>query len=124
MSAWESTRTPSLRKLASCSIIALRNSSESPILSSSATMYSFWIDWSLPKEPHGGRPRQQLRLLHTPRDSTLEYRKVTTRCGGGGEICAVLHMLRFPLQFLHGTQAGGECHISSTFCFAVAVSSS
>src|SRR5215213_1340753 len=70
MSAWESTLTPSLRKLASCSIIALRNSSESPILSSSATVYSFWVDWSLPKEPHGGRPRQQLRLLHTPRDST------------------------------------------------------
>src|SRR5215203_5460662 len=59
MSAWESTRTHSLRKPASCSIIALRNSSESPILSSSATMYSFWIDWSLPKEPHGGRLRQR-----------------------------------------------------------------
>jgi hypothetical protein len=36
MSAWESIRMPSLRKAASCSIIALRNSSESPILSSSA----------------------------------------------------------------------------------------
>src|SRR5215210_3198167 len=33
---------------------------------------SFRTDWSLPKEPHGGRPRQQLRLLHTSRDSTCE----------------------------------------------------
>src|SRR5215211_9050278 len=59
MSAWESTRTPSLRKSASCSIIALRNNSESPILSSSATVHSPSVDWSLLKEPHGGRPRQQ-----------------------------------------------------------------
>src|SRR5215204_5034472 len=59
MSAWESTRTPSLRKSASCSIIALRNNSESPILSSSATVHSPSVDWSLLKEPHGGRLRQQ-----------------------------------------------------------------
>src|SRR5215216_2050426 len=59
MSAWESTRTPSLRKSASCSIIALRNSSESPILSSSATVHPPSVDWSLLKEPHGGRLRQQ-----------------------------------------------------------------
>src|SRR5215216_3766598 len=58
MSAWESTRTPSLRKSASCSIIALRNNSESPILSSSATVHSPSVDWSLLKEPHGGRLRQ------------------------------------------------------------------
>src|SRR5918997_5308040 len=50
MSAWESTRMPSLRKPASCSIIALRNSSESPILSSSAIVLgpSYSVDWSLP----------------------------------------------------------------------------
>src|SRR5215211_8785684 len=59
MSAWESTRTPSLRKSASCSIIALRNNSESPILSSSATVHSPSVDWSLLKEPHGGRLRQR-----------------------------------------------------------------
>src|SRR5215218_6165337 len=59
MSDWESTRTPSLRKSASCSIIALRNNSESPILSSSATVHSPSVDWSLLKEPHGGRLRQQ-----------------------------------------------------------------
>src|SRR5215208_2891886 len=70
MSAWESTRTPSFRKPASCSIIALRSSSESPILSSSAIVSSISVAWSLPKEPHGGRPRQRLRLLHTSRDST------------------------------------------------------
>jgi hypothetical protein len=41
MSAWESTRTPSLKKLASYSIIALRNNPESPILScSSAIVFS------------------------------------------------------------------------------------
>src|SRR5215218_8407159 len=59
MSAWESTRTPSLRKSASCSIIALRNNSESPILSSSATVHSPSVDWSLLKEPHVGRLRQR-----------------------------------------------------------------
>src|SRR5215207_6483710 len=59
MSAWESTRTPSLRKSASCSIIALRNNSESPILSSWATVHSPSVDWSLLKEPHGGRLRQR-----------------------------------------------------------------
>src|SRR5829696_10319379 len=59
MSAWESTRTPSLRKSASCSIIALRNNSESPILSSSATVHSPSVDWSLLKEPHGGRLRKR-----------------------------------------------------------------
>src|SRR5215204_3663280 len=59
MSAWESTRTPSLRKSASRSIIALRNNSESPILSSSATVHSPSVDWSLLKEPHGGRLRQR-----------------------------------------------------------------
>src|SRR5829696_9202334 len=59
MSAWESTRTPSLRKSASCSIIALRNNSESPILGSSATVHSPSVDWSLLKEPHGGRLRQR-----------------------------------------------------------------
>src|SRR5829696_6719511 len=59
MSAWESTRTPSLRKSASCSIIALRNNSESPILSSSATVHSPSVDWSLLKEPDGGRLRQR-----------------------------------------------------------------
>jgi hypothetical protein len=36
MSAWESTRTPSLSKSGSCSILALRSSSLSPILSLSA----------------------------------------------------------------------------------------
>src|SRR5215218_7257182 len=67
MSDWESTRTPSLRKSASCSIIALRNNSESPILSSSATVHSPSVDWSLLKEPHGGRLRQQpLPFTHSP----------------------------------------------------------
>src|SRR5215217_1938300 len=70
MSAWESTRTPSLRKSASCSIIALRNNSESPILSSSATAHSPSVDWSLLKEPHGGRLRQQPLRLHTHADTT------------------------------------------------------
>src|SRR5215203_5081582 len=66
MRAWESTRTPSLRKSTSCSIVALRNSSESPILSSSAIVSSCSVDWSLPKEPHGGRLRQQpLSLTHS-----------------------------------------------------------
>src|SRR5215203_3401239 len=67
MRAWESTRTPSLRKSTSCSIVALRNSSESPILSSSAIVVSSCsVDWSLPKEPHGGRLRQQpLSLTHS-----------------------------------------------------------
>src|SRR5919112_1579858 len=63
MSAWDSIRTPSLRKSASCSIIALRNNSESPILSSSATVHSPSVDWSLLKEPHGGRLRQQPLLF-------------------------------------------------------------
>jgi hypothetical protein len=41
MSAWESTRTPSLKKPASYSIIALLNNPESPILScSSAIVFS------------------------------------------------------------------------------------
>src|SRR5829696_3670817 len=39
--------------------MALRNSSESPILSSSATVHPPSVDWSLLKEPHGGRLRQQ-----------------------------------------------------------------
>src|SRR5215203_2412731 len=59
MSAWESTLTPSLRKSVSRSIIALRNNSESPILSSSATVHPPSVDWSLQKEPHGGRLRQR-----------------------------------------------------------------
>src|SRR5919112_1468874 len=63
MSAWDSTRTPSLRKSASWSIIALRNNSESPILSSSATVHPPSVDWSLLKEPHGGRLRQQPLLF-------------------------------------------------------------
>jgi hypothetical protein len=29
-----------------------------------------WVDWSLPKEPHGGRLRQQPQLLHTHADTT------------------------------------------------------
>src|SRR5215204_2049484 len=75
MSAWESTRTPSLRKSASCSIIALRNNSESPILSSSATVHSPSVDWSLLKEPHGGRLRQRpLPFTH----SRGHYRVVCT----------------------------------------------
>src|SRR5215212_2292689 len=59
MSASESTLRPSFKKLASCSIMALGNSSESPILSSSATVRSPSLDWSLLKEPHGGRLRRR-----------------------------------------------------------------
>jgi hypothetical protein len=41
MSAWESARTPSFKKLASYSIIALLNNPESPLLScSSAIVFS------------------------------------------------------------------------------------
>ena len=42
-----------------------RKSSVSPILSSSAIVMvsSYSVDWSLPKEPHGGRPRQRPRFL-------------------------------------------------------------
>src|SRR5919112_1785238 len=77
MSAWDSIRTPSLRKEASCSIIALRNNSESPILSSSATVHSPSVDWSLLKEPHGGRLRQQ-PLLFT--HSRGHYLRSGTKC--------------------------------------------
>jgi hypothetical protein len=40
-----------------------------PILRSSATVHPPSVDWSLPKEPHGGRLRQQPRLLHTQADT-------------------------------------------------------
>src|SRR5215204_7279607 len=45
--------------------MALRNSSESPILSSSATVHPPSVDWSLPKEPHGGRLRQRPIPIYT-----------------------------------------------------------
>src|SRR3982751_247029 len=35
------------------------------------------VAWSLPKEPHGGRPRQRPLLLHTHADTT-ELRKILT----------------------------------------------
>ena len=41
----------------------------SPILSSSAIVISPSVAWSLPKEPHGGRPRQRPLLLHTYADT-------------------------------------------------------
>src|SRR5215204_5553663 len=89
MSAWESTRTPSLRKSASCSIIALRNNSESPILSSSATVHSPSVDWSLLKEPHGGRLRQRpLPFTHSrghyPRKGLQKAADPVARPGGRG----------------------------------------
>ena len=43
MSAWKSTHTPSFKKPASCSIIALRSSSEGPILSSSAIVFGSFL---------------------------------------------------------------------------------
>src|SRR5215218_1688038 len=108
MSAWESTRTPSLRKSASCSIIALRNNSESPILSSSATVHSPSVDWSLLKEPHGGRLRQRplpfthsrghYRSVHRI-SSTLRQYAYTIRDGQRGPCDALIYLLRF-LRFL------------------------
>src|SRR5829696_8476744 len=78
MSAWESTLTPSLRKSVSRSIIALRNNSESPILSSSATVHPPSVDWSLQKEPHGGRLRQRpLPFTHSRGYCWFIHRRAT-----------------------------------------------
>src|ERR671913_428089 len=88
MSACDSSRTPSLRKSASWSIIALRNNSESPILSSSAIVHSPSVDWSLLKEPHGGRIRQQrLPFTHSRGHyltNACRFVRTITKKGAGG----------------------------------------
>src|SRR5829696_7275794 len=99
MCAWESTLTPSLRKSVSRSIIALRNNSESPILSSSATVHPPSVDWSLQKEPHGGRLRQRpLPFTHSRghyrrrADSNRLPLLITSDQSGVAGVCAGLQI--------------------------------
>ena len=52
-----------------------------PILNLSAIVSSCSVDWSLPKEPHGGRLHQRPCLLHTYADTTPDSHSGCSRSG-------------------------------------------